>query len=46
MEYCAADFLQFFVKKRQNLTLGWTAGYSKDLSRLATREATRTFTFR
>ena len=28
MEYFTADFLQFFNKKRQNLTFGWTAGYS------------------
>ena len=28
MECFTADFLQFFNKKRQNLTFGWTAGYS------------------
>ena len=28
MECFTADFLQFFKKKRQNLTFGWTAGYS------------------
>ena len=27
MEYCTADFLYFFIKKRQNLAFGWTAGY-------------------
>ena len=64
MECFTTDFLQFFTKKRQNLALGWTAGYSSSnpsiseiflkfsnflrsliLSRLATREATRTLTF-
>ena len=28
MECFTADFLQFFIKKRQNLTFGWTAEYS------------------
>ena len=29
MECFTADFLQFFNKKHQNLTFGWTTGYSK-----------------
>ena len=64
MECFTADFLRFFTKKRQNLALGWTAGYlpsnpsiseiflnfpdflrSCNLSRSATRETNRTFTF-
>ena len=28
MEYFTAEFLQLFNKKRENLTFGWTAGYS------------------
>ena len=28
MEFFTADILQFFNEKRQNLTFGWTAGYS------------------
>ena len=28
MESFTADFLQFFLKRRQNLAFGWTAGYS------------------
>ena len=28
MECFTADFLRFFTDKRQNLALGWTAGYS------------------
>ena len=28
MECFTTDFLQFFTEKRQNLALGWTAGYS------------------
>ena len=28
MECFTAEFLQFFTKKRQNLTSGWVAGYS------------------
>ena len=28
MECFTADFLQFFSKKYQNLTFGWTSGYS------------------
>ena len=27
MECFTADFLQFFTKKHQNFTFGWTAGY-------------------
>ena len=53
MECFTADFLQFFTKKPQNLALGLAAGYLPSnssisgifLSCLATREATRTFTF-
>ena len=28
MEWFAADFLQFFTTKYQNLAFGWTTGYS------------------
>ena len=28
MECFTPDFLKFFIKKRQNLAIGWTAGYS------------------
>ena len=28
MEWFAADFLQFFTNKYQNLAFGWTTGYS------------------
>ena len=28
MECFIADFLEFFTKKRRNLAIGWTAGYS------------------
>ena len=64
MKCFTADFLQFFIEKRQNLAFGWTSEYSQSnpsisgiflkfqnflrssvLSRLATREAARTFTF-
>ena len=46
-------FAIFFAEKRQNVAFGWTAGYSPSnpsvsgisLSRSATREATRAFTF-
>ena len=29
MECFTADFLEFFIKKPQNLAFGWTAGYSQ-----------------
>ena len=52
MEYFTADFLQFFTKKRQNWFWmdGWVLNMYPSisgifLSRWATREATRTFTF-
>ena len=35
MECFTSDFLQFFSKKRQNLTFGWTAGYAPSTSSIS-----------